>query len=87
MILEGVPRTILNQMNNDLTKPIDEKEIKETLLAMNANQAPDPDGMAPMFFKKIWHIVKTDIINAIKSFFHSGIILRAINHTNHLPNP
>ena len=34
-----------------------------------------------MFFQNFWHIVKTKIIKAIISFFHSGIMLRVVNHT------
>lgn len=68
-------------MNEQLTKQVEESEIREALFAMNPTKAPGPDGMTPLFFKKFWKIVKPEIIRATQSFFHSGIMLKAINHT------
>ena len=33
------------------------------------------------FLKKFWNVVKQDVTSAINSFFHSGRMLRAMNHT------
>lgn len=40
------------------------------------------DGMNTIFFKKIWHIVKDDIILAVKNFFKSGYMCENINVTS-----
>ena len=69
-------------MNIQLTQPVKEKEIKDALFSMNPTKAPGSDGMTPIFFQKFWHILKKDIIKATKSFFHSGHMLKAMNHTN-----
>lgn len=37
--------------------------------------------MTPLFFQKYWHIVGKDICVAIKDFFGSNKMLKAVNHT------
>ncbi|XP_071916215.1 uncharacterized protein [Coffea arabica] len=51
-ILRGIPNTISNQMNVNLTRTITEAEIKSALFSMNPNKAPGPDGQTPLFFQK-----------------------------------
>ena len=68
-------------MNLELTKSVTEEEIKTAFLTMDSNKAPGSNGMTPLFFQKFWKIIKGDLVNAIKSFFYSGLMLRAINHT------
>ena len=80
-ILHGIPLTITTKMNEKLTKDVDEMEIKSALFSMNPNKSPRSDSMTPLFFQKVWHIVKFDIINAIRSFFQSSHMLKAWNHT------
>ena len=38
--------------------------------------------MSPFFFQKYWHIVGTNVANAILSILHSGHMLRKMNHTH-----
>ncbi|XP_071939906.1 uncharacterized protein [Coffea arabica] len=68
-------------MNDKLTKEVMENEIDDALFSMNPEKAPGQDGMTPMFFQKFWSSIKSDIIPAIKAFFHSGLMLKSINHT------
>ena len=42
---------------------------------------PLPNGTTSIFFQKFWHILKSDIIKAIRSFLHSGHMLKTVNHT------
>ena len=37
--------------------------------------------MSPIFFQKFWHVVKDDVICAIRGYFHSGHILKSTNET------
>ncbi|XP_071923241.1 uncharacterized protein [Coffea arabica] len=80
-ILTGIPITITEHMNKDLTKKVDEIEIKNAFFSMDPNKAPGNDGMSPLFFQKFWSLIKKDLVNAIQGFFHHGVILKAINHT------
>ncbi|XP_027090153.2 uncharacterized protein [Coffea arabica] len=80
-ILQGVPQTITSDMNRRLTRPITEQEIRQAVFSMQPNKSPGPDGMPPYFFQKFWQTVKSDIVNAVQSFFHSGYLLKSINET------
>ncbi|XP_071905812.1 uncharacterized protein [Coffea arabica] len=80
-ILEGIPHYITQEMNDKLTKEVMEDEIHDALFSMNPEKAPGQDGMTPLFFQKFWNTIKSDIILAIKAFFHSGHMLRSVNHT------
>ncbi|XP_071906206.1 uncharacterized protein [Coffea arabica] len=41
-IFQGIPRTITEQMNLQLTRPVTEKKIKQALFSMHPNKAPGP---------------------------------------------
>ena len=66
-ILEGIPQLISQQMNAQLTRKVEEREIKKAVFSMDPNTAPGSDGMSPFFFQKFWYIIKYDIIRAIQS--------------------
>ncbi|XP_027088449.1 uncharacterized protein [Coffea arabica] len=68
-ILAGIPKSISETMNQDLTKDVTEEEIKSAIFSMDSNKAPGIDGMSPLFFQKFWDIIKGDLVNAIKAFF------------------
>nr|XP_027125657.1 uncharacterized protein LOC113742133 [Coffea arabica] len=42
-ILNGIPRTITEQMNLQLTRPVTEKEIRIAVFSMHPNKSPGPD--------------------------------------------
>lgn len=48
-ILFGMPKSINSAMNQLLTKPVEDMEIKIALFAMNPQKAPGPDGKNPLF--------------------------------------
>ena len=81
VVLEGVPCSITSQMNARLIKPVDDAEIKEAVFSMLPDKASSPDGMSPYFFQKFWHVIQANVVNAVKSFFHGGHFLKAINET------
>ncbi|XP_027076951.1 uncharacterized protein [Coffea arabica] len=80
-ILSGIPHTILGSMNDRLTKPVDEEEIKYAIFSMNLDKVPRIDGMPLIFFQKFWNIVKKNLISAIQTFFHTVHLIKSINHT------
>ena len=57
-VTKGVPRTITNEMNTMLIKPVEEMEVKNALFSMHPNKAPRPNGMTSYFFLKFWHVIK-----------------------------
>lgn len=80
-----------------LSLPVEAEEMKRTMFSLNSNKlnsnkAPGPDGYSAHFFKSAWEIVSQDVIEAIKSFFASGKLLREVNSTiivlvPKVPNP
>nr|XP_027093548.1 uncharacterized protein LOC113713943 [Coffea arabica] len=80
-VLNGIPHTISGSMNANLTKPVDEGEIRSALFSMNPDKAPGVDGMPPIFFQKFWNIVKKDLVGAVQTFFHTSHLLKSVNHT------
>ena len=68
-------------MNQQLIKPVDEKEIQHATFSMFLNTAPGVDGMSHLFFQRYWHIIKADLIHAITSFFHTRNLLKSVNET------
>ena len=51
-VLDGIQKTITDQINVNLTRPVEENEIKVAVFAMNPIKAPGLDGMTPLFFQK-----------------------------------
>lgn len=81
-ILNNVQRTISDQLNTDLLKPILEEEVRLALFQMNPDKAPGPDGMTPGFFQKYWNIVGADLITIVRNFFETGKLAKDLNETN-----
>ncbi|XP_018624361.1 uncharacterized protein [Nicotiana tomentosiformis] len=60
--------------------PIEEREVKKTLFQIDNNKSPGPDGYSSGFFKASWHILGSDITEAILDFFRNGRLLKQIFH-------
>ena len=80
-VLDGIPHSITDEMNENLLKPVLEDEITSVVFSMNPDKAPGIDGMSPLFFQKFWTTIKQDVVNAIQTFFHTGYLLKSVNHT------
>ena len=80
-ILTEILSTISSQMNEQLIRPVDEKEIRQALFSMHPNKALGTDGMSPLYFQYYWFIIKEDLVSAINSFFHTGYLLKVVNET------
>lgn len=52
-ILESIPKPITETMNRNLTRAVDDQEIKEALFSIHPKKSPGPDGITPLFFSKI----------------------------------
>ena len=48
---------------------------------MAPSKALGPNGMAPIFYQKYWHVVGQDVTNVVLSYLNSGCLLKSINLT------
>lgn len=61
-----------------LEVPFGEEEVKEVFWQSANDKSPCNDGFNMNFFKACWDILKKDILNSIKEFFHSFKLLRSL---------
>jgi hypothetical protein len=52
-----------------LAQDVTMEEIKHAMFSLKNNKATGPNGFNAGFFKRTWHIVGEDVINAVSSFF------------------
>jgi hypothetical protein len=80
-VLNGVAQCITEDMNQALIAEFTAVEVYQAVNQMAPQKAPGPDGMAPLFYQKYWHIIGEDVTKAVISCLHSGLLLQTINHT------
>ena len=56
-------------------------EIEDTIFQLGPHKAPSLDGIHAFFYQQYWEVVKTDVVNTIQAFFHSGSLFKPLNHT------
>ena len=61
--------------------PFSEVEIYATLMGMNGDKAPGPDGFTMAFWQSCWEIVKEDILDLFKEFHEQNSFIKSLNHT------
>lgn len=62
-----------------LSRDFSEEEILFTLKKMAKGRSPGPDGLTVEFYLKAWHIIGTDVSQAILFFFDTLYLPRIIN--------
>lgn len=68
-------------MNANLTKEFIEEELRLAYFELAPNKALGPDGYTTRFYQLHWETVREDIVQAAKSFFDLGHLLREFNNT------
>lgn len=58
-----------------------DQEIYDGLKDIRSDKAPGIDGYNVEFFKEAWHVIKEEVYEAVKEFFHNGVMYPAINCT------
>ncbi|KAM1589719.1 hypothetical protein ACFX10_028582 [Malus domestica] len=81
-ITECMENRVSNDNNRLLTTPITDSEIMEAAFQIPPTRAPGPDGFTGCFYKDHWEIVGKDVTLVVNAFWHSGKLLRKLNHTN-----
>jgi hypothetical protein len=76
-----IPTLISVDENSVLYKLSTPLEIKDVLFDMQSLKATGPDGLPPLFYKKYWPIVGSEVILAVQNFFRTGHLLKEINNS------
>jgi hypothetical protein len=80
-VVAQVSQVVTKDMTKALIREFTASEVELALKQMAPTKAPGPDGMPPVFYKKYWHVVGSDVTKAVLSCLNSGSILKSINHT------
>ena len=64
-----LPRSVSNEDNDQLLRPIQDLEIKEVVFQIDKYKALGSDGFGATFFEDYWHIIHKDVCQEIKIFF------------------
>ena len=80
--LSTVSARVTTDMQEMLSRDFTTDEIKEAVFQMGPTKAPGLDSMNALFYKKFWHIVGDDVVNAVLVFLNNGVMLPDLNHTN-----
>ncbi|KAH7863624.1 hypothetical protein Vadar_020021 [Vaccinium darrowii] len=81
-VLQCVDHRVSDGMNHFLTRAISFNEVKVAVFQMPSDKAPGPDGMGAGFFQEYSDVVGPSLVDAVRSYCHSGHLLRSINHTH-----
>jgi hypothetical protein len=60
-LIEHIPTMITNEENSELTRPIEEDEIKNVIWSLEPNKAPGLDGFSISFYRYFWELIKFDM--------------------------
>ncbi|GAA0162070.1 hypothetical protein LIER_18247 [Lithospermum erythrorhizon] len=64
-----------------LSAPIKKEEVRSTMFSMDDHKAPGPNGFTVEFYKNGWSVVGVDFTYAMREFFATGYMPKAINAT------
>lgn len=81
-VFQGFTHRISAEMSQDLTRPINEEEIKTIVMDIGAHRAPRPDGFTAIFYHNYWEEIGPEIKKEVEEFFQRGTFDPQLNHTN-----
>eukprot|EP00253_Pinus_taeda_P004732 PITA_04732 len=64
-LLQHLPKGVTKEMNDNLSKEIEEEEIKRAIWNLHPDKVPGPDGFPIYFFRVFWTLIKKDLIKMI----------------------
>lgn len=62
-----------------LVSPFTSEEVKLAVWSSAPDKAPGPDGFPILFYRRFWHLLKTDILEIFRVFFHGSVDLSSLN--------
>jgi len=70
---------VLEEENQVLMAPFSEEGIKMTVLDMEHNKTPDPNGFLAKFYQFFWEIVKPDLMSLFHEFYAGRLPIHSLN--------
>lgn len=80
-VLSCIESCIIALHNQLLLEPFMAIDVNDALFSMHPDKSPGPDGMNPVFYKKIWHIVGKDVTDACLSYILNRAFPVGLNDT------
>ncbi|KAL5709736.1 hypothetical protein ACHQM5_020390 [Ranunculus cassubicifolius] len=74
-----VPTSLGDEDNLILTVIPTYAEIQATVMSMDPDSAPGPDGLQGFFYHKCWNIIKADVCDVVQSFFVQSTLHAGLN--------
>lgn len=65
---------VSDTMNSSLLRRVSKEEVKEAIFSINAEIAPDPDGMTGSFFQKYGDTIGEQVTKEIQRVFEMGVM-------------
>ena len=76
-----IPRSATPEMNEQLTKEFQKKEVVQAVHSMHPTKTPGPNGMSAIFYQKYWDVIGNDIINTVLNVLNSNASVAPLNQT------
>ena len=78
----GLQLKQISQQEAELLElPFSEFEVQATLMNMNGDKAPGPNGFIAAFWQSCWDFAKEEILDMFKEFHEQNSFLRSLNNT------
>ncbi|GJW31640.1 RNA-directed DNA polymerase, eukaryota [Tanacetum coccineum] len=73
------PRNLSSTQQADLEIEVTNEEIKRAVWDCGVDKSPRPDGFTFAFYRCFWKLIKNDVVDAVKLFFHNGFLPKGSN--------
>ncbi|XP_060182802.1 uncharacterized protein LOC132612715 [Lycium barbarum] len=80
-VLDYLERSITDEDNVILTAPPTIQEVKDSVLSIDPDSAPDPDGLSGCFYQSTWDVIANDLHMAVVAVFSGATLLKYFTHT------
>ena len=78
----GLNLNQISQQEADILElPFMEEEVHSTLMDINGDKAPGPNGFTGAFWQFCWEFVKEEVLEMFKEFHEQNVFLKSLNTT------
>lgn len=80
-VINKVNPCVSHEMNEILTKPYTQEEVKKELFSIGDLKAPGSDGLHAIFFKRYWSLLGDELTDEVLRALNTGVIPEEWNDT------